>query len=172
MSLNISLSMNQKCIKLISISFNKISMQHFDGGAPMKIKEEPDDCGIRSIQKVPSLSDLSDPENSLGKSTNRLFHSLKHFTKLTHSIVVYSALPFYRFLSITPFVFAAVFKTFGAKKDCQKRFKSTKNVAFVIRVPIFFYLGVLAWSIGFLNIKILSYHQIISNHSFYSNHWV
>lgn len=30
------------------------------------MKEEPED-GPRSMQKVPSLSDLSDPENSLGK---------------------------------------------------------------------------------------------------------
>lgn len=44
----------------------KFDFQSFDGGAPIMIKEEPDDCGIRSIQKVPSLSDLSDPENSLG----------------------------------------------------------------------------------------------------------
>lgn len=40
--------------------------QHFDSTV-VSIKEEPEDCGIRSIQKVPSLSDLSDPENSLGK---------------------------------------------------------------------------------------------------------
>lgn len=41
--------------------------KHFDSGAPITIKEEPEECGVRSIQKVPSLSDLSDPENSLGK---------------------------------------------------------------------------------------------------------
>lgn len=39
--------------------------QGFDG-APLLLKEEPEDGGPRSIQKVPSLSDLSDPEASSG----------------------------------------------------------------------------------------------------------
>lgn len=41
-------------------------LQGFEGGPPILLKEEPED-GPRSMQKVPSLSDLSDPENSLGK---------------------------------------------------------------------------------------------------------
>lgn len=57
---------------LPSTNWNFTIEQHFDGGAPIKIKEEPEDCGIRSIQKVPSLSDLSDPENSLGKWQSQL----------------------------------------------------------------------------------------------------
>lgn len=44
-----------------------VGSQHFDSNAPILIKEEPDDCGVRSIHEVPSVSDLSDPENSLGK---------------------------------------------------------------------------------------------------------
>lgn len=54
-------------INSIFLIVSSHSPQNFDGGAPIMIKEEPEDCGIRSIQKVPSLSDLSDPENSLGK---------------------------------------------------------------------------------------------------------
>lgn len=49
---------------LISASF---SFQSYEGGPPMLLKEEPDDDGQRSFQKVPSLSDLSDPEASLGE---------------------------------------------------------------------------------------------------------
>lgn len=55
-----------------SIGFFKIYFvrsQCFDGGPPILLKEEPEDNGMRSIQKVPSLSDLSDPEASLGKYT-------------------------------------------------------------------------------------------------------
>lgn len=37
------------------------NLQHFDSSPAISIKEEPE------IQKVPSLSDLSDPENSSGK---------------------------------------------------------------------------------------------------------
>lgn len=43
-------------------------LQGFDGGPPIQLKEEPED-GPRSMQKVPSLSDLSDPETSLGECT-------------------------------------------------------------------------------------------------------
>ncbi|KFB46296.1 ETS-like protein pointed, isoform P2/D-like protein [Anopheles sinensis] len=41
-----------------------------DGDAgPIQLKQEPlDDGPIRNIQKVPSLSDLSDPEASLDKA--------------------------------------------------------------------------------------------------------
>ena len=48
-------------IFLSSISF---FMQGYDGEPPMLLKEEPED-GPRSIQKVPSLSDLS--EESIGE---------------------------------------------------------------------------------------------------------
>lgn len=41
-------------------------LQGFDGGPPIQVKEEPED-GPRSMQKVPSISDLSDPEASLGE---------------------------------------------------------------------------------------------------------
>lgn len=40
-------------------------LQGYDGEPPMLLKEEPDD-GPRSIQKVPSLSDLSG-EESMGE---------------------------------------------------------------------------------------------------------
>lgn len=41
--------------------------QSYEGGPPMLLKEEPDDDRPRNFQKVPSLSDLSDPEASLGE---------------------------------------------------------------------------------------------------------
>lgn len=41
-------------------------LKGFEGGPPILLKEEPED-GPRSMQKVPSLSDLSDPEASLGE---------------------------------------------------------------------------------------------------------
>lgn len=40
--------------------------QSFEGGPPLILKQEPED-GPRNMQKVPSLSDLSDQEASLGK---------------------------------------------------------------------------------------------------------
>lgn len=42
-------------------------LQSYEGGPPMLLKEEPDDDRQLSFQKVPSLSDLSDPEASLGE---------------------------------------------------------------------------------------------------------
>lgn len=48
-------------------------LQGFEGGPPILLKEEPEDGGLRSIQKVPSLSDLSDPEASLGKCSIHFF---------------------------------------------------------------------------------------------------
>lgn len=50
------------------------------------LKQEPDEDGPRNIQKVPSLSDLSDPEASLGESfTNNNYIYLR---KMTISIVL------------------------------------------------------------------------------------
>lgn len=42
------------------------NLKGFEGGPPILLKEEPED-GPRNMQKVPSLSDLSDPEASLGE---------------------------------------------------------------------------------------------------------
>lgn len=50
--------------------------QGFEGGPPILLKEEPEDAP-RSMQKVPSLSDLSDTEASLGK-----YHSIPKTLKL------------------------------------------------------------------------------------------
>ncbi|XP_037028262.1 ETS-like protein pointed isoform X2 [Bradysia coprophila] len=50
------------------VTFLSNYVQGFEGGPPILLKEEPED-GPRSMQKVPSLSDLSDPENSLDVPT-------------------------------------------------------------------------------------------------------
>lgn len=47
--------------------FYVMTLQSYEGGPPILLKEEPDDDRPRSFQKVPSLSDLSDPEASLGE---------------------------------------------------------------------------------------------------------
>ncbi|KAJ6637442.1 ETS-like protein pointed [Pseudolycoriella hygida] len=46
------------------VTFLSNYVHGFEGVPPILLKEEPED-GPRSMQKVPSLSDLSDPENSL-----------------------------------------------------------------------------------------------------------
>lgn len=50
---------SKKCV-----SFLPTYVKNFEGGSPLLLKEEPDD-GLRSMQKVPSLSDLSDQEGSV-----------------------------------------------------------------------------------------------------------
>lgn len=51
-----------------------VYFQSYEGGPPMLLKEEPDDDRPRNFQKVPSLSDLSDPEASLGEYRYFLFY--------------------------------------------------------------------------------------------------
>lgn len=59
--------LNDNCNRIVTIRSNVYhTLQGFEGGPPILLKEEPED-GPRSMQKVPSLSDLSDPENSLGE---------------------------------------------------------------------------------------------------------
>lgn len=55
-----------------------IYFQSYEGGPPMLLKEEPDDDRQLSFQKVPSLSDLSDPEASLGECCIILHFNLFH----------------------------------------------------------------------------------------------
>ncbi|KAL1385365.1 hypothetical protein pipiens_000401, partial [Culex pipiens pipiens] len=54
-----------------SVSFLPTFVQSYDGESQIQLKQEPMDEGPphhgRNIQKVPSLSDLSDPEASLGE---------------------------------------------------------------------------------------------------------
>nr|XP_029732505.1 uncharacterized protein LOC115268554 [Aedes albopictus] len=75
-----------------SVSFLPTIVQSHDGDGHIQLKQEPlDDLphgGIRNIQKVPSLSDLSDPEASLGKSASiahvHLFLFFAHSGRVSH----------------------------------------------------------------------------------------
>lgn len=63
-----------------------LHFQHFDSTAPILIKEEPEDCGVRSIHEVPSVSDLSDPENSLGKYIQFSYFILVRLNLFNHNM--------------------------------------------------------------------------------------
>lgn len=64
---------------------HSLHLQCFDGGPPIQLKEEPEDGGMRSVQKVPSISDLSDPEASLGKSSIQFVKSLHRYPRLNYN---------------------------------------------------------------------------------------
>lgn len=60
----------QRRVRIINLNLFDL-LQSYDGESQIQLKQEPMDEGPphhgRNIQKVPSLSDLSDPEASLGK---------------------------------------------------------------------------------------------------------